>query len=98
MPNLSEVYCTVADQLLLLLFLLLLAMSDIKGSRLLKGNWVEAQAISHLDDEIEEGYTTSAKVGRDGHKGLIALDNALKETVSSTKGSAANAVRVVKHC
>jgi len=60
-------------------------MSDIKGSKLLKGNWVEAQTISHLDDEIEEGYTTSAKVGRDGHKGLIAPDNILKETVSSTK-------------
>ena len=61
-------------------------MSDIKGSKLLRGNWVEAQSTQHLDEDIPEGHTTSKKVSKEGHKGLLAEDAELKETTSSTKG------------
>ena len=61
-------------------------MSDVKGSKLLRGNWVEAQATQHMDEDIPIGHTTSKKVSKEGHKGLLAEDNDLKETTSSTKG------------
>ncbi|KAL5251357.1 hypothetical protein ACHWQZ_G016902 [Mnemiopsis leidyi] len=60
-------------------------MSDIKGSKLLRGNWVEAQSTQHLDEDIPEGHTTSKKVSKEGHKGLLAEDAELKEITSSTK-------------
>jgi len=60
-------------------------MSDIKGSKLLRGNWVEAQATQHLDEDIPVGHTTSKKVSKEGHVGLLAEDSELKETTSSTK-------------
>jgi len=60
-------------------------MADVKGSKLLRGNWVEAQATKHWDEDIPDGHTTSKKVSREGHKGLLAEDGELKETTSSTQ-------------
>ena len=61
-------------------------MADAVGSKLLRGNWVEVQSTQHLDEDIAPGHTTSKKVSKEGHKGLLAPDGDLKENTSSTKG------------
>ena len=61
-------------------------MADCKGSKLLRGDWVEAQATQHLDEDIPVGHTTSKKVSKEGHKGLLSQETDSKETTSSTKG------------
>jgi len=60
-------------------------MADCKGSKLLRGDWVEAQATQHLDEDIPVGHTTSKKVSKEGHKGLLSQETDSKETTSSTK-------------
>jgi len=60
-------------------------MAEVKGSKLLRGNWVEVQSTQHLDEDIAPGFTTSKKVSREGHLGLLAPDAELKENTSSTK-------------
>ena len=61
-------------------------MAAVKGSKLLRGNWVELQAIEHLDDGIDDGNATCVRVSKEGHRGLITNETDSKETVSSTKG------------
>lgn len=55
-----------------------------KGSKLLRGNWVEAKATENLDSDIEVGCTTSRRVSKQGHDGLLTQDTlAPTEKVSS---------------
>ena len=54
---------------------------------MLRGNWVEAKATEGLDPDIEVGCTTSRRVSKQGHDGLLTQDTqAATEKVSSNAG------------
>jgi len=59
--------------------------ASVKGSKLLRGNWVELQSVTDLDTDIPDGHTTCVKVSKEGHKGLLTSESDSKVTVSSTK-------------
>ena len=62
-------------------------MVDAKGSKLMRGNWVEASATSHLDEDIPLGHTTSKRVSKEGHMALITAETGAGEVVSSNQGT-----------